>query len=169
MNAFILKVLIISTFICLSVFSGFAQSEKQQKPDFAVGILGEKNKILYAKESDGLPKEIIAKGTIVDASVSGTYCGIVATGGTLKIKLDEKVKDYDSDFLYVIVLCLAGEENKNLVGNHIEIKVKKMTEFPYDFGVRLANSIDSNGMPFYLSTVGGIGGLLKQLENTSKN
>jgi hypothetical protein len=167
MKEIISNIWIVSTFIFLSVFSILGQSENQNKPGFAVGVIGGGNKIIYAKESDGLPKEINAKGTIIDASVAGTYCGVTATAGTLKIKLDEKVENYDNDYLYVIVLCLAGKENENLLGQHIEIKVKKMTEFPYTYGVRLA-SIDSNGTPFYLSTVEGVGGLLEQLEKSKK-
>lgn len=147
----------------------FGQSEKQNKPEFSVfNLTGNGKPIVYAKDNDELPNKVRAKGEIVDASVSGTYCGTIATGGTLKIKLGEKIKNYNSDYLYVVVLCLAGQENENLVGKSIEIEVKKMTEFPYKFGVWLSNGIDSNGSPFYLSTVGGVGGLLKQIEKNSK-
>lgn len=161
MNNFISKFLIVLTFVFLSGINVSAQSEESYKPEFSVRDQGSAKAIIYAKENDGLPEEIIAKGKIVDASVSDTYCGGIATGGMLKIKLDEKIKNYNDDFLYVVVLCLAGEENENLVGKQIDIKVKKMTEFPYKFDVWLSNGIASNGNPFYFSTVGGIGGLLK--------
>jgi hypothetical protein len=165
MSKFTLKISFSLIVILLFCVDNFSQSKKQDKPYFAVGIFG-KDKIVYAKENDGLPKEILAKGTIVDASVAGTYCGTIATGGTLKIKLNEKVNGYDHEFLYVIVLCLAGRENEDIVGKQIELKLKKMTKFPYKYTVRLA-SLDSKGVPFYLSTIDGVGGLIEKLDSKS--
>lgn len=169
MSRFVTKFLIVLTFIFLLGINNFTQSEKQNKPEISIFNLTENRKpIVYAKENDGLPNKIKAKGEIVEASVSGIYCGTVATGGTLKIRLAERIKNYNNDFLYVVVLCLAGAENENLVGQNIEFEVKKITEFPYKFGVLLSNGIDSNGSPFYLSTVEGVGGLLKQIKEKSK-
>lgn len=165
MSRFVSKFLFVSVFIFLLGINNFGQSEKQKKSEFSVfNFTGNGKPIVYAKENDEIPNKIKAKGEIVDASVSGIYCGTIATGGTLKIKLSEKVKNYSDDYLYLVVLCLAGKENENLVGKNIEVEVKKLTKFPYKFGVLMSNSIDSNGTPFYLSTVGGVGGLLKQLE-----
>lgn len=167
MNKFISKILIVSSFVVFSVISAFSQSEKQDKPDFFLGrMFGVKNKIIYAKKNDKLPDSIKAKGEIVDASLNETYCGLVGTGGTLKIRLTEKVENYNYEYLYVIVLCVAGKENKNLVGENIEIEVKKMTKYPYNSSVVLA-SLDSNGIPFYFSTVDGTGGLIKKLKSKS--
>ncbi len=169
MSKFVSKLLF--ALICIFLFgiNNFGQSEKQNKPEFSVfNLIGNGKPIVYAKENDELPNKIKAKGEIVDATVSGTYCGTIATGGTLKIKLNEKIENYSDDYLYVVVLCLAGEENENLVGKNIEIEVKKLTKFPYNFGVLLSNGIDSDGNPFYLSTVEGVGGLLKQIDKKSK-
>jgi hypothetical protein len=170
MSKFVSIILISLTFISLFGTNNFGQSEEKYLPKFSVFNLMRNGKsVVYAKETDNLPNKINAKGIIVDASVSGKYCGTTATGGTLKIKLSKKLKNYKDDYLYVIALCLAGEENENLVGKVIEIEVKKMTKFPYSFGVLLSNGIDSNGTPFYLSTVDGVGGILEKLQNkTSK-
>ncbi len=141
-------------------------TEKQtnNKPDFA----SFDKPLIYATENDNLPKEIRAKGIIVDASPAGFYCGVFATAGTLKIKLSEKIENYNEDYLYVVILCFAVEEREKLLNKEIEITAKKMTKFPYKFGVLLSNSIDSKGTPFYLSTVDGVGGLLKKLDNESE-
>lgn len=151
-------------FLSLSMTTSSIGQSSSKQPSFLVFDLGDrKNKIVYASENDGLPEKFTAKGTIVQSSVSGTYCGTVATGGTLKIKLEGKVAGYPNENLFVVVLCLAGEENEKLNGKSIELEVEKMTKFPYSFGVLLSNSIDSNNQPFYKSTVEGVGGLLKKL------
>lgn len=148
--------------------SYFGQSQPALKPEFAVfNLTGKGKSVVYAKEGDGLPNVVVAKGKIIDANVSGKYCGPIATAGTLKIELEQKIEQYADPFLYVVVLCLAGKENENLVGKNIEIEARKMTEFPYSFGVSLSNSLDSKGAPFYLSTVDGVGGLMKKLKTVS--
>jgi hypothetical protein len=168
MCKFVTKCLFVLIGILLLGVNSFGQSEKKDKPEFSVyNLAGNGKKIVYANKKDGLPKAIKARGEIVAASVSGVYCGTIATGGTVKIKLSEKIKDYNHDYLYVVVLCLAGKENENLVGENIEIEVTKLAKFPYSFGVWLSNGIDSNGTPFYLSTVEGIGGLIEQLKSKS--
>src|SRR5688500_12816811 len=114
MSKFVSNFLFVLAFIFLLGINNFAQSEKENKPEFSVfNLFGNGKPIVYAKDSDELPNKIKAKGEIIEASVSGTYCGTIATGGTLKIKLAEKIKNYNNDYLYVVVLCLAGEENEN--------------------------------------------------------
>jgi hypothetical protein len=155
------------TAILLSATSVFSQSEKPPK-DFSIFGFGQKkHRVIYAKENDGLPDKINAKGEIVDTSIYTEYCGIVGTGGTLKIKLTEKIENYNYDYLCVVVLCVAGKENENLMGKSFEIEVRKMTKYPFSFQVGLSNPLDSKGIPFYLSTVDGVGGLIERLKNKS--
>lgn len=166
----ILKVLFAVNVSLLIAGNNFGQSEEAKDPQFSViNLTGKGKPIVFAKETDGLPNSIKAKGRIIDANVSGTYCGVTATSGTLKIKLSEQIENYSNEYLYVVVLCLAGKENDDLVGKDIEIEVKKLTKHPFNFGVLTSNSIDSNGIPFYLSKVDGVGGLLKNLTNKSSN
>jgi hypothetical protein len=145
--------------ICIS-FVGIADGQSAPPHDFS----GQVKPVPYAKVDDGLPKQIRARGKIVDASPAGFYCGTLATAGTLKIELADSVEGYNDKNVYVVILCFAVEERSKLIGKRVELIVKKMTKFPYSFGVLLANSIDSNGTPFYLSTVEGVGGILKRIE-----
>lgn len=133
------------------------------KLDFKVGMFGKGRAIVYGRDDDGLPSEMLVKGTIVGSSISGTICGTTGgTASTLKLKLSEKPETYKQDFLYVIVMCLAGEENENLIGKEMRIRVRKLTKYPFKSVVRLA-SLDSGGTPFYLSTVEGIGDQFQSL------
>ena len=112
-----------------------------------------------------MPETIKAKGTILEASPAGALCGNLARGGTLKIRLDERVKGYDNDYLYVVVLCFAAEDSGNFLNKSVDLDVKKMTKYPYSFHVLLSNSIDSHGAPFFLASSDGVGGLLKKIES----
>lgn len=165
MTDFQVRIFATAIIVFFAVYGLDAQTDAEKRLDFSVGIFGNGPAVVYAKENDRLPKKILANGTIVDASVAGTYCGFTgATGGTLKIKLAEKIEDYDHDFLYVIVLCLAGKENESLVGESIKMKVRKLTKYPFKSVVRLANHLDSGGIPYYYATVDGVGGLLNKGE-----
>lgn len=127
--------------------SGFAQSRKEGRLEFSHFELP----IVYAKEDDGLPKKINTFGVVVEAS-SALDCGGVATAGTLKIKLDEKVKGLSDNYLYLVVLCFSSDEREKLLNKKVKIEATKLKKYPYKFAVLLMNSIDSHGTPFYLSS-----------------
>lgn len=153
-------ILVISFFFTSIAFAQARQEEpKVHKPDFTVFSLGDENSVMnarklivYGKEGDGLPNEVKAKGTIVEAYTSGKLCGTFANAGTLKIKLDEKIKGYKDDYLYVIVLCLFSPKgNEQFINKQIEISAKKLIKYPYSYDVLLSNNFHTKGVPFYLS------------------
>ena len=169
MTDFKVRVFATAITVLCAVYGLDAQTEAGKKLDFSVGVFGNGPAIVYAKDDDGLPEKILATGTIVDASVAGTYCGFTgATGGTLKINLSERVEGYNHEFLYVVVLCLAGKENEDLIGKPIKIKVNKLIKYPFKSAARLANHLDSGSIPYYYSTIDGVGGLLKKGDSLSK-
>jgi hypothetical protein len=150
--------------VCLIVLLGSSATFSQKRSkDAEVIHFSDSNDVVYAKKGDGLPKEIFAKGMIVDAVSAGRSCGFLGgTGGALKIKLKERPRDYPHEFLYVAVLCFAGEDTKDFSGREVKLEVTKMTKSPYSFKVSWA-TLDSGGTPYYLAKVEGVGGLLQKI------
>jgi hypothetical protein len=120
--------------------------------------------VVFGKPDDGFPNRIHIQGTVVEASPEAFYCGAVATGGTLKIRLDTAIEGYPDAFVYLFVLCYAVEKKETLVNQRVVVDANKLVGNPYGFGVSVSNQSDSKGTPFYyLKDFDGNGGLLPKI------
>lgn len=165
-----LAILIVSfSFTNITFAQDSKENLKKRKPDFLFftlfnksAAINAKKLIVYGKDGDGFPDKIKVTGTIVGANAAQKVCGFTGgNAGTLKIKLDEQVKDYENEYLYVIVSCLFSRKgNEEFLNKKIEISAKKMVKYPYQSSVFLVNDFDTKGVPFYVSDDSG--SLLRQ-------
>jgi hypothetical protein len=173
MKCFFSKSLLL-VLMAAGAFSVCAQSGKN-KGDFSVwrGIGPEWNgatNVTYAKKGDTNPDRIKVKGVIVDAVFPQIYCGNMGHAGTFKFKPDEKIQNYSDEFVYVVVLCPAGNKEEDLLNKHVEISATKLTKYPYgSSSVKLSNKFHTKKTLFYVLDVEGTGGnLLKKLQIKSE-
>ena len=146
----------LSTFLilaaCVLAFSqGRTTSNSADKP------------IVLGTEADGYPTEIQIKGVIVDLDFSEVKCGDILTAGTVKIRLTNKVENYRSKYVYLVVVCAQNVSGENYVGKSIEIKGSKFMKNQSPEIASFSNRFDSTGVPFYVSEGGGLGGLKRFL------
>ncbi len=122
--------------------------------------------VVIGKKDDGFPDKIKIKGVVTNVTLVQISCGVLCHFGTAEIKLLEKPKEYNYDFIYVTVLCFSGrkEEYLNKVIEQKVIKTEKIRFSKSCGGVY--NFIDSNGKPFYdlLGDKNRITGRLKFVE-----
>lgn len=119
--------------------------------------------VIIGKKDDGFPNKMKIKGVVTKVTLVPVSCGVLCHFGTAEIKLLNKPKGYDSDFIYVTVQCVGGKK-EDFLNRKVEIKVLKTDEkrFKYYCG-GVYNFIDSNGLPFYeiLDAKNRINGSLK--------
>ncbi len=68
-------------------------------------------------------------------------------GGSIKVKLKDKIQGYDNEFVYLVTACLSNSIN---LDNSIDVmasKLKKNEPECYYYGIM--NVQDSKGIPFY--------------------
>ncbi len=131
----------------------------QQLPDF----ISKDKRVVYGRVGDGFPELIAMKGTIIDMDFSEVECGGISTAGTLTIRPDTKIENYESEFVYLLVFCAKASDRKKYLGRKIEIAATKLVKFPFTSSVIVSNKFDSMGVPFYLARGGGFGELAKFL------
>ena len=91
-----------------------------------------------------MPDKIDIQGKIVEISYG--HCGILCFGGTIKVKLREKIKGYNEIFIYVVVPCLERPPNDST----INVKATKLHSKEKEcYFKSINNFIDSHGIPFY--------------------
>lgn len=106
--------------------------------------------IVWGTKDDGFPNKMKIKGIVTNVTLVQISCGVLCHFGTAEIKLLEKPKGYDYDFIYVTVLCFSGKREA-YVNRKVEQYVVKTDEQRvkkyYCGGV--FNFIDSKNLPFY--------------------
>jgi hypothetical protein len=133
-----------------------AQEQSKQNPDCGVRPKFENNNpacfkpVVYGKNNDGFPREMNIRGVVTKVTMTHIFCGVLCLWGTAEIKLLERPKGYDYEYLYVTVLCFSGDE-KDYIGKLVEQKVKKSDERAYVklYCTTIYNFLDSQGKPFY--------------------
>jgi hypothetical protein len=93
-----------------------------------------------------LPDSIRVVGYLVDTPSRG-MCGVFCMGGTIKIKLKEKIPGYNYQFAYLVTACLGTNITKGKLFDVIATKLKRHESECYYFNI--SNAFDSNGIPFY--------------------
>ena len=116
--------------------------------------------IVYGKDGDGYPNTLEVHGLITEVSLTSSFCGLVRHAGTLKLKLQDKVKGYRQDYVYVAVPCFYDlEGEKKFLNKSICISVTKMDGVGMDgkacYTDQVINRINSRGIPFYCLDVNG--------------
>ena len=133
-----------------------AQEQPKQNPDCGVRPKFEGNipecfkPVVYGTKDDGFPKKMKIKGVVTRVTMTHIACGVLCLWGTAEIKLLEKPKGYDHEFLYVTVLCFGGKP-EDYVGKIVRQQVRKSEErrFVKLYCTPIYNFLDSQGKPFY--------------------
>jgi hypothetical protein len=137
----------------------FSFSVEAQKSDVPIDA-----PVVFGKIDDKFPDKMKISGTITDLTFS-SGCGVLATAGTLKIRLDKKVENYSFDNVYVVKPCFGefekfGYKRKSYIGKKIELEVSKLLEVYYYDQIKdinkvpcafdlIHNEFDSSGTAFY--------------------
>src|SRR5882724_3740763 len=85
-----------------STAQNYSQHNKEKKPF----------PIVRHNSDSGLPDTINIVGILAEQPVMG-YCGVICAGGTIKIKLTNKIPGYNNEFVYLVTACLATGVKKN--------------------------------------------------------
>jgi hypothetical protein len=141
----------------------FAQTDESKLNGEKHGFLARTYPVVFGNDNDGFPTVLTVAGKIIDVDDDEPACGVLATAGTLKIKLENPGALFEDGHAYLVVFCLEPGSGKKLKNRSIKIQAKKLTKYPYDFTVSVSNGFDSAGVPFYLATGGGFGDLKKYL------
>jgi hypothetical protein len=106
--------------------------------------------IVWGTKDDGFPNKMKIKGVVTKVTLVQISCGVLCHFGTAEIKLSERPKGYNSDFIYVTVLCFSGKK-EDYLNRSIEQNVLKTDKdgFKKYYCGSIYNFIDSNGLPFY--------------------
>ncbi len=110
-----------------------------------------------------LPDSIHVIGRIVDTPAMG-MCGYVCLGGTLKVKLDERVLGYNSSFVYLVTACLGCAIP---VDSKIDVMASKLTYAEKEcYYNSIMNNFNSYGVPFYKLSEKETASICKALQDT---
>jgi len=105
-----------------------------------------KFKSLYIHDSKSkYPDSIEVNGIIT--KISKGFCGEICQGGTIKVKLKNKISGYNHNQVYIITACMVDNIK---IGTRIKViatKYSKSDNACYYSSVN--NIIDSKGIPFY--------------------
>lgn len=153
-----MKYLILSIFV-LVIFAGTSFSQVQPLPmsdcstsKIETGFDNSKcfKPLIIGKRDDGFPNKMKIKGIVTNVTLVQISCGVLCHFGTAEIKLLEKPKGYNYDFIYVIVLCFSGkrEEYLNRKVEQYIVKTDEQRVKKYYCG-GVYNFIDSKNLPFY--------------------
>lgn len=153
-----MKHLILFTFF-LIIFAGISFAQEQSLPlsdcstsQLKVGFDNSKcfKPIVWGTKDDGFPNKMKIKGIVTKVTLVQVSCGVLCYFGTAEIKLSERPKGYNSDFIYVTVLCFSGkkEDYLNRSIKQYVVKTDEQRAKKYYCG-GIYNFIDSSGSPFY--------------------
>jgi hypothetical protein len=107
--------------------------------------------VIFGSKGDGLPGKLKIQGIIMEVRPHPIACGVIATAGTIKVKLTGKIKGYDYDNVFLVLPCFVGSsaETKYL-NKFVSISVDKFYRIGKPcYYEAIANQIDSQGAPFY--------------------
>jgi hypothetical protein len=106
--------------------------------------------IVFGKTGDGFPDKLKIKGVITRVTFTHISCGVLCLWGTAEIKLLQRPKGYDHEYIYVTVLCFGGNE-EDFIGKIVEQRVRRSDEEIYEklHCTIFVNFLDSKGKPFY--------------------
>ena len=141
----------------------FAQTDESKRNGEKHGFSSRTHPVVFGNDNDGFPSVLTVGGKIIEVDDDEPACGVLATAGTLKVKLENPGTLFEDGHVYLVVFCLEPGSGKKLKNRSIKIQAKKLTTYPYDFGVSVSNGFDSGGVPFYLATGGGFGELKKYI------
>ncbi len=135
------KTIILSTLL-LSISSLFGQSEL----DFEIELEASTDEfeVVTHAENSVLADSINIEGYIVKSY--GGICGDLCTGGTIKVRLLNQVKNYKHDYIYIVTACTEKEFTKESISLYVTHYTGKENECYYKEVVNIANS---QGIPFY--------------------
>ena len=108
---------------------------------------------------------MVVHGTIADLTFADAACGIVAWGGTLRIKLTQSIPGYRYDDVFVMVPCFPdfekyGNDRLKYIDKSVALDVAKLypeykyglfadiKKVPCPFEI-ITNKLDSKKVPFY--------------------
>ena len=98
------------------------------------------------KNNSNMPDSLHIIGFIVNPPVRG-MCGTYCSGGTIKVRLENKIPGYNFEFIYLVTACLKSDINLN---NQINVVATKLMEKETEcFYISVSNVFDSQGIPFY--------------------
>ena len=152
--------LLIAVVALLNV-SILAQSKEDQGKVQKHSFYSRNRPIIFGAGGDGFPSDFSVSGKIIGVSDGEPACGVLATAGTLRIKLEKPHSSFKKGVVHLVVFCFNEKSRKILMNKSISINAKKIVNNPFDFDVSTANDFDSEGEPFYLSVGGGFGELRK--------
>lgn len=121
---------------------------QEQKAQIGVLLGVSSQPVIYGTKNDHLPPKMKVRGVIKQVTFVPFACGVICWSGTAKIKLLNKIKGYEPEYVYVAVLCLMGKE-ENFLNKIVEIKVKKLEKETPAGCEGIVNAIDSKGTAFY--------------------
>lgn len=104
--------------------------------------------VVFGKADDGFPDKLKIRGVITRITFTHISCGVLCLWGTAEVRLLQRTKGYDHEFIYVTVLCFGGNE-KDFIGKIVEQRVRKASEEAFKNCEIFVNFLDSNGKPFY--------------------
>lgn len=153
-----MKYLILFIFV-LVIFAGVSFAQDQPLPiidcsnsQLKVGFDNSKcfKPVVWGIKDDSFPNKMKIKGIITKVTLVQISCGVLCHFGTAEIKLLERPKGYNSDFIYVTVLCFSGKK-EDYLNRKIEQTVLKTDKVRFNkyYCGSVYNFIDSNGLPFY--------------------
>ena len=102
--------------------------------------------VIRHNTNSSLPDSIHVVGYLADAPASG-MCGGYCMGGTIKIKLKDKILGYNNEFVYLVTACLGDNITP---GKLFDVTATKLRETESEcYYVSIMNPFNSNGFPYY--------------------
>ena len=93
-----------------------------------------------------MPDSINVIGTLATTWSPG-LCGMFCAGGTIKVRLKNKIPGYDHEFVYLVTACLSesvsSKSKVDVIATKLRIKEKEC------YYQSIINIFDSKGIPFY--------------------
>jgi hypothetical protein len=153
---------------CLALALGgllvFGQSSDRDRGKLKASEISAPVPIVFGRKNDGLPEKIEVRGTIEDLTFARAGCGVVAWGGTLRVRLDRKIPGYPYKDVFIVISCFPDFEKFDHRDQYIDKPValalsklypqyqfgmfKDINKVPCAFDL-ITNQIDSEGVPFY--------------------
>jgi hypothetical protein len=105
--------------------------------------------VVFEDSAATFPDTIEIRGIVEGITSIPVQCGVNCSWGTAKVRLQEKLRGYSPDTVFVAVQCLYGKE-ADFAGKRIQVTLTKFLrdELNNSCG-SIANRFDSHGQPFY--------------------
>lgn len=104
--------------------------------------------VFFNDEVNPIPTSMQIEAKIVGVS-KATSCGVMASSGTLKVRLIHSNEPlYTDSVMYIVVNCLSLSESR-LMGLKFTAKVRPLILDKTDYYQPILNKFDSGGKPFY--------------------